>query len=175
VQVKEVQDVNIETAMQLYELEHFELVSAIVYHQQTCATNPIDHGLPCATRQNLLQLWERRLDTKALIAWNQKTVVLSFRGTATFSNVLADLSVSRICNVPGLQGRVGNSSQLAHSVRPLVKHANGAAAAEVHMFASACRRGMLRTRQNEAYRSLVARMCTRHVSVARRPLLPSAP
>jgi hypothetical protein len=42
-----------------------------------------------------LQLWERRLDTKALIAWNQKTVVLSFRGTATFSNVLADLSVSR--------------------------------------------------------------------------------
>lgn len=40
-----------------------------------------------------LQLWERRLDTKALMAWNQDTVVLSFRGTASFRNVLADLKV----------------------------------------------------------------------------------
>ena len=30
VQVKEVQDVNTETAMQLYQLEHFELVSTII-------------------------------------------------------------------------------------------------------------------------------------------------
>ena len=30
VQVKEVQDVNIETAMQLYQLEHFELVSTFI-------------------------------------------------------------------------------------------------------------------------------------------------
>jgi hypothetical protein len=28
-----------------------------------------------------------------MIAWNEETVVLSFRGTATFNNVLADLSV----------------------------------------------------------------------------------
>lgn len=94
VQVKEVQDVNIETAMQLYQLEHFELVSTVVCYPVNKCKAAIDIGLPSAIRQYPLQLWERRLDTKALIAWNQKTVVLSFRGTATFSNVLADLSVS---------------------------------------------------------------------------------
>lgn len=42
----------------------------------------------------VLQMWERKLDTKALMAWNDNTVVLSFRGTASFRNVLADLKVS---------------------------------------------------------------------------------
>ena len=66
-------------------------------------------------RKYPLQLWERRLDTKALIAWNQKTVVLSFRGTATFSNVLADLSVSRIeCTWLAMVRR--GQSQARHAV-----------------------------------------------------------
>ena len=94
VQVKEEQDVNMETAMQLYQLEHFELVSKLVYHP-IAQTQKIHRHRPAKCHQHLLQLWERRLDTKALIAWNQETVVLSFRGTATFSNVLADLSVSK--------------------------------------------------------------------------------
>jgi hypothetical protein len=57
--------VTLEGAMALYNLENFEL------------------------------LWERRLDTKALMAWNDDTVVLSFRGTASFRNVLADIKVGR--------------------------------------------------------------------------------
>lgn len=40
-------------------------------------------------------MWERKLDTKALMAWNDDTVVLSFRGTASFKNVLADIKVRR--------------------------------------------------------------------------------
>jgi hypothetical protein len=36
-------------------------------------------------------LWERESDTKAMIAWNDGTVVLAFRGTASLRNVLADL------------------------------------------------------------------------------------
>jgi hypothetical protein len=53
--------VTLEGAMALYNLENFEL------------------------------MWERKLDTKALMAWNEDTVVLSFRGTASFRNVLADI------------------------------------------------------------------------------------
>ncbi len=36
-----------------------------------------------------LQLHKQSLDTKALLAWNDDTVVLSFRGTASLKNVFA--------------------------------------------------------------------------------------
>lgn len=45
--------------------------------------------------ENFELMWERKLDTKALMAWNEDTVVLSFRGTASFRNVLADIKVRR--------------------------------------------------------------------------------
>ena len=35
--------------------------------------------------------WERSLDTKVLIGWSDDTVVISFRGTASLRNALADL------------------------------------------------------------------------------------
>ena len=38
--------------------------------------------------------WERKHDTHALLAWGGDRIVLVFRGTASFANVLADLSVS---------------------------------------------------------------------------------
>ena len=38
-------------------------------------------------------LWERREDTKVLLAWTADRMVMSFRGTASFVNVLADLQV----------------------------------------------------------------------------------
>ena len=39
-------------------------------------------------------LWERASDTKALLSWGgSDLVVLSFRGTASMANVLADLQV----------------------------------------------------------------------------------
>ncbi len=58
-------DLKLETAMSLYGLRKFEL------------------------------LWERALDSKALIAWNDDTVVLAFRGTASLANLWADLQVRR--------------------------------------------------------------------------------
>ena len=36
-------------------------------------------------------LWERERDTKALMAWNEDTLVLAFRGTASLRNVIADI------------------------------------------------------------------------------------
>ena len=41
----------------------------------------------------VLQLWNRKVDTKCLMAWNDNLVVLSFRGTASMRNVLADIKV----------------------------------------------------------------------------------
>ena len=52
---------SLETAMGLYGLEHSEL------------------------------FWEKALDTKLLMAWNSNTIVMAFRGTASFANALADL------------------------------------------------------------------------------------
>ena len=38
-------------------------------------------------------LWERRLDTMALISWGANRIVVVFRGTNSLKNVKADLEV----------------------------------------------------------------------------------
>ena len=40
--------------------------------------------------------WEKSLDTKLLVAWNKNTVVFAFRGTASLSNVLADIQARSV-------------------------------------------------------------------------------
>jgi len=55
---------SLDTAMSLYGLEHSEL------------------------------FWEKKRDTKLLLAWNRNTFVVAFRGTASFANALADVQVS---------------------------------------------------------------------------------
>ncbi|KAK9805215.1 hypothetical protein WJX72_006814 [[Myrmecia] bisecta] len=54
---------SMDLAMSLYKLQHFELI------------------------------WEKKLDTKCLVAWNEDTVVLAFRGTASVANACADLKL----------------------------------------------------------------------------------
>ncbi|CAL5228579.1 g11737 [Coccomyxa viridis] len=44
--------------------------------------------------------WEKALDTKLLIAWNDHMMVLAFRGTASVSNALADLQAWRVTHPP---------------------------------------------------------------------------
>ena len=39
-------------------------------------------------------------DTKLMVAWNEQTVLLAFRGTFSMKNVLADLRVARILHPP---------------------------------------------------------------------------
>ena len=56
-----------ETAMQLYNLEHLELVS-----------DPLTN-------------------TKCLVAWGQDMVLVAFRGTANKQNAIHDLKVSSLC------------------------------------------------------------------------------
>ncbi len=38
-------------------------------------------------------IWDKISDTKLLMAWNREMIVLAFRGTASVSNVFADLQV----------------------------------------------------------------------------------
>lgn len=57
------EELSLDTAMRLYGLERMEV------------------------------MWERRLDTMALIAWGNNRIVVVFRGTNSLKNVLADLEV----------------------------------------------------------------------------------
>ncbi|GAB4817731.1 hypothetical protein N2152v2_004777 [Parachlorella kessleri] len=52
-----------DTALSLYGLDHFEL------------------------------FWEKTLDTKAIMGWNDSTVVIAFRGTTSLANMRSDLQV----------------------------------------------------------------------------------
>lgn len=43
-------------------------------------------------------MWDKLSDTKLLMGWNKEMIVLAFRGTASFSNVFADLQVITLSN-----------------------------------------------------------------------------
>jgi predicted lipase len=47
--------------------------------------------------------WERRSDTKVVVAWNREVIVIAFRGTSTPVNVYKDLKMTRI-RLPGAEG-----------------------------------------------------------------------
>ena len=44
--------------------------------------------------------WEKKHDTKLLLAWNRNTFVVAFRGTASLANALADIQVLTCCPTP---------------------------------------------------------------------------
>ena len=44
-------------------------------------------------------MWEKAHDTKVLLAWGNNTVLVSFRGSASLTNALADVQVL-LCSVP---------------------------------------------------------------------------
>ena len=39
--------------------------------------------------------WELELDTRCLVAWSSTKIVVSFRGTASMRNAVADMQVSQ--------------------------------------------------------------------------------
>ena len=55
--------------------------------------------------------WEKALDTKMLVAWNDTCMVLVFRGTASVANALADLQVRRGCALSSLVRGLGSLMQ----------------------------------------------------------------
>ena len=61
---------------------------------------------------NFELLWERKEDTKVLLAWNAERIVLSFRGTASWANVRA------VRDLGALQSRAVAESATEPSVDP---------------------------------------------------------
>lgn len=51
----------------------------------------MDTALSLYDLENFEMLWDKTHDTKAILGWSSDTVVIAFRGTASISNVLADL------------------------------------------------------------------------------------
>ena len=56
----------------------------------------LDTALGMYDLQHVEVFWERMHDTHALLAWGPSRLVVVFRGTASFANVLADLQVGWI-------------------------------------------------------------------------------
>lgn len=83
----------LKTAMHLYDLTEYEL-----FHEN-------DH------------------DTKLLVAWNSKMVLLAFRGTSSMKNLFADLRIARIPHPP-IRGRF-MTTPLVHRGFLQTWHSNG--------------------------------------------------
>ena len=71
----------------VFALSAVPLVSLAVFKQVTSVS-------PCCVQAEMLWMSaDPVLDTKALLAWNQDTAVLSFRGTASWANACSDIRV----------------------------------------------------------------------------------
>ncbi|BDA51088.1 probable lipase at N-terminal half [Coccomyxa sp. Obi] len=81
--------------------------SALVYDY-----GEVERGLKLEVGMKLLGLehselfWEKALDTKLLLAWNNSRILIAFRGTASLANALADVQAWRTVHPPP-RGRWG--------------------------------------------------------------------
>ena len=66
-----------------------------MYHneQKQSSTLSLEAGMRIYKLKESELLWDKALDTKALLAWVEHEMVIAFRGTASVSNALADLQV----------------------------------------------------------------------------------
>lgn len=64
--------------------------------EAACAGLTIDHALSLYGLTSWELVWDRGLDTKALLAWGGGTIVVAFKGTSSLENVITDLNVSRL-------------------------------------------------------------------------------
>lgn len=60
---------------------------------KTEAAYSVDTALSLYDLHSFEMLWEESMDTKCLIGYNDDTVVIAFRGTASMANVYSDLKV----------------------------------------------------------------------------------
>ncbi|KAK9808451.1 hypothetical protein WJX73_006949 [Symbiochloris irregularis] len=65
--------------------------------------------------EDIHMFWDPTLETKAIMGWSRKTVVLAFRGTASITNALYDLRVWRTVHPPKRGIYMMGSQPLVHS------------------------------------------------------------
>ena len=90
-----------QTARLLQQLSHLPL-SAL--HRAMCAlqgrkvlTLSEERAMQLYGLKHLRLVREPKLDTKCLMAWNEDTLVLAFRGTASKINAISDMKVGSSC------------------------------------------------------------------------------
>lgn len=69
-----------------------DLVKPTAEGARTILTLKIAMGLYGLTESE--SFWELKQDTRCLVSWGHRHVVVAFRGTASMKNALADLQVS---------------------------------------------------------------------------------
>eukprot|EP00884_Botryococcus_braunii_P022793 jgi/Botrbrau1/9198/Bobra.0236s0025.1 len=82
-----------ETALKLWYFSCLAYVVAEAHPMDIKLNVSLETALTLYQLQQYRIIWEKKSDTKCLIAWNSSRVVLSFRGTASVTNVLMDLQV----------------------------------------------------------------------------------
>ena len=75
--------------------------------------------------------WELQLDTRCLIGWSSSKIVVSFRGTASMKNAVADMQVSS-SKLLRLQRQV-SGNLWSHLVLSLPSHMAASATASSHI------------------------------------------
>ena len=88
-----------ETAVKLY----YWCEVVYEYDDATGSANPpfsLDVALDLYGLENAEYLKEEALDSNALLAWNRRTIVLSFRGSYSATNLCADLKLWRAVHPP---------------------------------------------------------------------------
>ncbi|KAA6426189.1 MAG: hypothetical protein FRX49_04041 [Trebouxia sp. A1-2] len=58
--------------------------------------------------------WEVQLDTRCLIGWNEHTIVVAFRGTASLTNALSDVQAWRVTHPPARGHKLMCTQPLVH-------------------------------------------------------------
>ena len=86
--------------------------------QETSTRTTLAEGMSLYGLKDSELFWDKRSDTKMLLAWNQNTIVCSFRGTATINNAMSDLQVR---DPAGTTARIafclsGMSDEMSHSL-----------------------------------------------------------
>ncbi|KAK9804297.1 hypothetical protein WJX72_005360 [[Myrmecia] bisecta] len=76
--------------------------SGLVYDYEEAGKTglSLETGMSLWGLQHSELFWEKQLDTKCLMAWNADTCVISFRGTASITNALADIQAWRTAHPP---------------------------------------------------------------------------
>ncbi|KAL3149444.1 hypothetical protein ABBQ32_002237 [Trebouxia sp. C0010 RCD-2024] len=84
--------------------------------QQQAAKTTLDLrtalGLYSLTDSNLF--WELQRDTRCLLGWNDSTIVVAFRGTASMTNALSDIQAWRVAHPPARGHTLCGTRPLVH-------------------------------------------------------------
>lgn len=73
-----------------------------------------DHALKLFDLEGFEEIWDKTLDTRALLGWRDGVVVLAFRGTASMANVASDTKLWLTTHQPARRHKGGSAYVKVH-------------------------------------------------------------